>query len=63
MPYDPWQEHRRHARMVDTRKRAEAARIEAERAGAAIARARPAPWAPESEPLSLITRVGRINKT
>jgi len=43
VPYDPWQEHRRHTRMADARRRAEIRReIEAERAeraGGAFARA------------------------
>ena len=60
VPYDPWQEHRRHARMVDTRQRAQMRReIEAERAGAAIARAGPAPWAPETEPALRYDYAGR----
>ena len=40
VPYDPWQEHRRHTRIADARQRAEIRReIEAERAGGAVARA------------------------
>ena len=35
VPYDPWQEHRRHARMVDARQRAQMRReIQAEQGGA-----------------------------
>ena len=51
LPYDPWQEHRRHTRMVDARQRAQMRReIQAELrpagAPAAVARAAPAyaPW-------------------
>ena len=45
LPYDPWQEHRRHTRMVDARQRAQMRReIEAElRPGAPAAVARAAP--------------------
>ena len=40
MPYDPWQEHRRHARMVDARQRAQMRReIQAEQGGGAVAHA------------------------
>ena len=42
VPYDPWQEHRRHTRMVDARNRAQMRReIQAEQAGppAAVAHA------------------------
>ena len=47
LPYDPWQEHRRHTRMVDARQRAQMRReIQAELrpagAPAAVARAAPA---------------------
>ena len=38
VPYDPWQEHRRHTRMVDARRRAQMRReIQAEQGGAPVA--------------------------
>ena len=40
VPYDPWQEHRRHTRMVDARNRAQMRReIQAEQGGGAVAHA------------------------
>ena len=64
LPYDPWQEQRRHTRIADDRQRAQMRReIEAElRPGAPAAVARAAPPAPPFRPYARYPSWGEIGR-